>query len=290
MFVPRLGQRLLMAIALGLILSSSVTWGATIIPAPFITDPSLLNPPQPPYTSPIPSLSVLGTPTAPGSISIAHTGTVPGATYQGVFDLKNNDLIIQTNTEAAALSTLQNVTDMARSGYDSGDWAGLGVTSSTANFDVTNGASPGLTAIGVILNDAGDMVNPDGSGTPLYSTFDGKAVDQYAVLVKYTLLGDTDLSGVVDGLDVATVKSGKLAHATGWVNGEFQYGGSVGGVVDGADVSFVKTSIIQQHNYPFTVPGAQASSLSVPEPGSLSLAALGLLGLAGGAVVRRRKK
>jgi len=273
MFRPRIGQQVLMAIALGLVLLPAVARAATVtVPLPFDTNSATVIP----SSSDVNSLSISNDASAP-----------PNTLYFGTLDMKNNDLIVQKANRADALAAYASVTDMTRSGYNGGDWLGTGVTSSTAAFDVSNGQSPGLTAIGVILNDAGDAVNPDGSGTPIYSTFDGRSVDQYAVLVKYTFLGDTDVSGYVDGFDIATVKTGRIQHLSGWVNGEFQYGGSVGGVVDGADIAFSKTAIIQQHNYPFAVTVAQTSALSVPEPASLSLILMaGIAGL--GYLARRR--
>ena len=164
---------------------------------------------------------------------------------------------------------------MVRSGFDFGDWLGTGITSSTARADAAgNGTTtlgfpaPGITALGVILNDDGSHINADGSGDPIWATWDGVAVDQYSVLVKYTFYGDTDLKGFVNNSDVGIVAA-NLGTGTGWGNGEFNY---TGGTVSPTDVTEVTKSRTLEAEYGV-----------VPEPSTFILAVFAF-----GALLARR--
>jgi hypothetical protein len=271
MFVPRIGQRLFLSLALGLILTPSISWASHIIQHPFFSDPTQEN--NPPYAHPIPSTSDVG------SVTIAHTGSpafppASGATYFGTLDLKNNDLIIQTNSPANAQAAYLNAVDQVRSGLGANsDWTGTGITSSTVAFDLAHSGdmvspTPGITAIGVVMNaDAG------------YTTFDGIAVDANSVLVKYTFLGDTDLEGQVTGFDEQIVTNNNDNGVTGggWISGDFGYQGAV----NGFDQQQAVNNQISQSQYPFTSPAAVSSGAvgagSVPEPSSIVLLGLAAL-------------
>ncbi len=259
---PRIGQQLILGIALGLFLSPGIIVGA-VIPAPHD------------------STQTIASTTDVNSISIAHSGTVPGATYFSKFDLTNNDLIVQGGDTASAQSNYFSVNDMVQSGFSpSQDWSGNGITSSTANADFNNG--PGATGLGVILNDdAQDPNNP--SGNPIDITWDGKAVNQFSTLTKYTFVGDTQLRGVITGFDVGVVLGDFNQHIGGWINGDFFNQGNV----TGTDVGVVLANFSAQHQYPFTYPGAVPSSLSVPEPSSVLLALVAVVGCAVMARCRR---
>jgi len=261
---PRIGQQVLLAIALGLFVSPGIIMGA-VIPVPHDS------------TQSIPSTSV------ENSVTIAHSGTVPGATYFGTLDLKNNDLVVQGDgTEATTQSNYANIQDMVTSGFSpSQDWSGPGITSSTANADFNNG--PGATGLGVIRNDDSGVVNSP-SGSPLYTTWDGAAVTDFSILTKYTFVGDTQLRGKITGFDVGVVLGDFNLGIGGWFNGDFFNQGNV----TGTDVGVVLANFTAQNQYPFTYPGAVASALSVPEPGSVFLA---LIAIAGGvALLKCRRK
>jgi hypothetical protein len=262
MFRPRFGQQLLMAIALGAFFSASTLIAATI-PLPHDSTQNIAS------TSDV------------NSISIAHSGTVPGATYFSTLDLKNNDLIVQGSDTASAQSNYFSVNDMVQSGFSpSQDWSGKGITSSTANADFNNG--PGATGVGVILNDdAQDPNNP--SGSPLVTTWDGKTVNQFSTFAKYTFVGDTQLRGLITGFDVGVVLGDFNQHIGGWINGDFFNQGNV----TGTDVGVVLANFSAQHQYPFTYPGAVAGGLSVPEPSS---AILGVLAIVMGAIMFTRSR
>lgn len=144
-------------------------------------------------------------------------------------DLGSGSLVIPGGNIAAVNFFLQT-------GYDGGKWDGLGIISSAAAQDATH-----LTTLGAILNN-------NGSGSPIYTTFDGQSVGPADVLVKYTYYGDADLSGHVDGTDFSLIDHGFSADqanpgsAMGWQNGDFNYDGKI----DGSDYSLIDNAFNMQ--------------------------------------------
>jgi autotransporter-associated beta strand protein len=192
-------------------------------------------------------------------------GTTAGGTYTGQLDLSGNDLILHNGN-------LATTTNEIRSGYAGGTWTGEGITSSAARTNTT-----GLTALGVLLNNAGN-------NTALFTTFDGQSVTTTDVLVKYTYYGDANLDGKVDGSDYSRIDNGYIEHFTGWSNGDFNYDG----VVDGSDYTLIDNTFNQQGaqlSTEIATPTAQLSSsaVSVPEPGAIAVA----LSIAIGCLSRR---
>jgi hypothetical protein len=59
------------------------------------------------------------------------------------------------------------------------------------------------------------------------TSFDGQAIDNTAVLVKYTYYGDANFDGVVNFDDYVRADVGFNTGLTGWSNGDFNYSGSV---------------------------------------------------------------
>jgi hypothetical protein len=195
--------------------------------------------------------------------------------WTALLNLSNNDLDL-TN------ASLATVTDQIRQGYANGTWAGTGgITSTSAAADPKH-----LTALGVVLNNEG--------GTPLFSAanlFDGTVVSAGDVLVKYTYYGDANLDGKVDGSDYSLIDAGYASHGslTGWYYGDFNYDG----VIDGSDYTLIDNA---SNNQTVNLSSAAlvaastaqvaATPAAVPEPGSLTLAAVGCLALLG----RRRRQ
>ena len=83
--------------------------------------------------------------------------------------------------------------------------------------------------------------------------------------VMYTLYGDTDLNGTVNGADLNTLLSNYQQTGVYWAQGDFDYNGTV----NGADLNILLSNY-QQH---------LSVGAAVPEPSTLLLAAAGLLGL-----------
>ena len=141
----------------------------------------------------------------------------------GRLDLGGNDLVLH-------LSPLLSIQQMVASGYASGAWNGIGISSSAAATDSTHNS-----ALGVIQNISG-------TGAKLYSTFDGQVVATADILVKYTFVGDTNLDGVVDGSDYSNLDNGFLNTLTGWFNGDFNYDS----VIDGSDYTLIDNTFNTQ--------------------------------------------
>ena len=117
-----------------------------------------------------------------------------------------------------------------------------------------------------------DPTHPVGSTTaaanPLIDAlgWTDTVVDGRTVLtVMYTLCGDANLDGVVNGADLNTVLSNYNKTGMYWSQGDFNYDGTV----NGADLNMV----LSNYNQSVSVGAA------VPEPSTLLLAAAGLAGL-----------
>ena len=85
------------------------------------------------------------------------------------------------------------------------------------------------------------------------------------VTVMYTLYGDTNLDGTVNGNDLNTVLSNFNQTGMTWAQGDFNYDGTV----NGTDLN----TVLSNFNQHLSVTG------TVPEPSSLVLLAAGLAGL-----------
>jgi hypothetical protein len=147
-------------------------------------------------------------------VGIAGSSTAPlfNIDSTSTLDLADADMAILYGG-GAANSPLTAVQSAITSAYDNGAWDGAGLTSSVA-----------ATA-------SGNMALGYGEASTLgYTSFDGVALGGNAVLVKYTLVGDTTLSGSVGATDLQTVVSNFDGSSTaGWTDGDFYYTGSVGG-------------------------------------------------------------
>jgi len=287
MFRPRIGQQVLMAIALGLVLPA-LSWAATVtVSKPFNSFGTYGGP-----GGQLPSLSIVN------SISINNNGAAaPNTVYFGTLDLKNNDIIIRpaVQDEAHAVSTFNAVYDMVRSGYNMFAWDGTGITSSIANVDQVGPNAQGALALGVIRND-------DGTGIPIWGgvagtdsfngPFDGDAnLTNFDTIVKYTFFGDLQLRGKIDGNDTSFIFNNNHVTPTTnqWLNGLLFYG-ATGNTIGGSDSSAAFNNQSLQNNFPYVVNfGAQTAGLSVPEPSSVILVLAGVA-VAGLARLRNRSR
>ena len=177
----------------------------------------------------------------------------------GKLDLNNNDLIVDNGNLAATTLLLKTGLDITGS-YGNGP----GITSSTFAGNPNQN-----TVLGIAPNSELG-----------YTSFSGQTVDANDLLVKYTYFGDADLNGVVDGatdfdLYITGLTSG--GNSGGWLYGDFDYNG----VVDSAtDFDLYITGLTTQSGALLTS-GGGSSVTAVPEPSTLVLAGLGVLGFAG---------
>ena len=93
----------------------------------------------------------------------------------------------------------------------------------------------------------------------------GPLAGENVLTVMYTLYGDTNLDGTVNGSDLNTVLSNFNQTGMYWAQGDFNYDGTV----NGSDLN----TVLSNFNQHLSVAGA------VPEPSSLLLLAAGLAGL-----------
>jgi hypothetical protein len=207
----------------------------------------------------------------PLTVALASGTSLSTSTIDGPYGVSvtGGTLAVSTRLSAASLTTSSTaLVDLGEGGA---------VFSSMAEADVdalvfswlNTGYGLGTTAsvpygtLGVILND-------NGEGGPLYTTFDGVPVAQDEILVRYTYFGDTTLKGYVDGTDLANLLAGMAGGLTGWENGDTDYSG----VVDGTDLDNLLGALAGQ-GAPFGSPSGPSGA--VPEPATLGAASAALL-------------
>ena len=215
-----------------------------------------------------------------GSVSISGSGVLALAASTGLatitslslsgsgfFDVDNNHLIINYGS---APDPTASIAALLKTGYNGGAWDGAGgIVSSAAE------STPGY---GLGYADSADPGNPAGlsAGT---------------IEIKYTLLGDANLSGVVDGTDFAILAANFNKGVSRWDQGDFNYDN----VVDGTDFGDLAANFNKGASGasvggsaltdPALVAFAQANGLmaDVPEPASAVI-------LGAAALLRRRRR
>jgi hypothetical protein len=207
------------------------------------------------------------------SASVGGTGTVltlDTLANSGTLNLQNSELLINYGTGSDPIASVRAQLISGRAG---GTWNGVGIDSSTAGLPANSHYALGYA------DGADHVVVGLSSGT---------------IEVKYTLLGDADLDGVVTGSDFTALvgnlgKSGRV-----WDQGDFEYTGSVTGS-DFTDLvsNLGKSSnggsvVLPAADYVAIDAFAQANGLmaDVPEPATGSM----LLIAGAGMFMRRRRK
>jgi hypothetical protein len=149
----------------------------------------------------ISTITITDSPNNPGNN--AATSILTDINNSGTLDLKNNDLIVLDTAQYTTVRALVN------NAADGGAWDQSGITSSSAK------ANASVYGLGYAQ-----------ASTLGSTSFDGQTFTD-AVLVKYTLLGDTQLRGQVGIGDYDNVLS-NFGTVQDWSGGNFHYGGSVG--------------------------------------------------------------
>lgn len=188
------------------------------------------------------------------------TGTISIDTSDARWDLTDHDLVL----DYVAISPIATVQTLISTGFAAGAWTGNGLTSSVA---AAAAATADKTGLGYA--EAGELFG----GFP--QVFSGQTIDSTTVLVKYTLLGDANLSGGVTIADFGALASN--FNTTGrWNRGDFNYDLTIGI----ADFSLLAA------NFNKTLAAPPARPGTVPEPATGTAAVI--LAAVGG--VRRRRR
>jgi hypothetical protein len=146
---------------------------------------------------------------ATGSATITGTGTVlevDSLSNAGQINLQTH--VIDINY-GSGQDPIASIAAMIQSGYAGGSWTGTGIMSTTAQAN--------SKSYGIGYADSADPGNPAGlaSGT---------------IEVMYTLLGDANLDGKVNGTDFNLMATNfNQAVTNGWDKGDFNYDGKVNG-------------------------------------------------------------
>jgi hypothetical protein len=126
----------------------------------------------------------------------------PGSTL----DINNNHFFINY---AGNPDPITAIAGLLLSGYNGGAWNGPGIDSSAA---AANSASYSLG-----YADSADPGNPAG-------------LSLGQIEIKYTLLGDADLNGTVNGIDFGILAANFNKTVSGWDQGDFDYNNIVNGL------------------------------------------------------------
>jgi autotransporter-associated beta strand protein len=184
------------------------------------------------------------------SLEIAGGSSAPEAKL----DIMSSALIIDYSGSESPLAEIEA---LIIKGYNGGDWAGNGITSSVL-FDIT------AEAIGVI-----DNTTFLGGGL---GEFAGRSIGMETVLVRKVIAGDIDMSGEVNAADYFYIDFNLDTAGGGWGAGDLDYSGET----NSADYFYIDFNLGMSE-------GASMGT-SIPEPATLVLLTLGGL-----AVVRRRR-
>jgi hypothetical protein len=186
-------------------------------------------------------------------------------------DISNNHMYINYGSGPDPILT---IAAYIKSGYNGGGWNGPGIISSAAQIK-TNGLAYGV----------GFADGKDGKVSGLTSG---------QIEVKYTLLGDANLDGLVNAADFTILAANFNQTVTAWDQGDFNYDGLVNAAdftdlaanfnqsVSGADVSAGDVAALDAFA---AANGLSLPTSSVPEP-----ATAGLICMVGVGLLHRRRR
>ena len=181
-------------------------------------------------------------------------------------DISNNHLFINYGANSDPIATIEGY---LKSGYNGGNWNGPGIISSAAQANTAYGLGFADGADGIVAGLSSGQIE-----------------------VKYTLYGDANLDGVVNGTDFAILAGNFGKSGVGWDGGDFNYNGTV----NGSDFAALAANFGKSDTgTAVTLPASQWAALDafaashgmladVPEPGT----DVALIAVAG--VIARRRR
>jgi hypothetical protein len=175
--------------------------------------------------------SVAGPISGNGNLTIGSTSSGPafvvlnvnsGLSEQGALtlaanstlDIANNHFIIEYGSGPDPIST---IVGYLKSGFNGGHWNGPGIISSSI---VAANANPNAPQYGIGFSDGSDTING-------HSIVSGLSSGQ--IEIKYTLLGDANLDGTVNGADFSILAANFGQGYTNWDQGNFLFTPAING-------------------------------------------------------------
>ena len=154
----------------------------------------------------------------------------------GILDVANNEVLINYGSGTDPISTIAS---WISTGHAGGAWNGTGIISSVAQTNPSYGLGYADSA------DAGNPAN--------------LASGQIEIL--YTLLGDANLDGKVNGTDFNLMAANfNQAVSNGWDKGDFNYDGAV----NGSDFVLMADNFNQFASIAAAVPAPDPSPIATP--------------------------
>ena len=208
-------------------------------------------------------------PAPASSINIASLSI----TGSGQLDINNNHVIISYGSS----DPIATVAAYIKSGYNQGHWDGPGIISSAA-ATLNNGHAYGVGW----ADGANKIVSGLSSGQ---------------IELKYTLIGDANLDGTVNGSDFSILAANFGQGYTNWDQGNFEFTPAVNGTDfsalaanfgqgdSGADAAVSQADIAALDSFALANNLPLPAIAAVPEP-----ACMGLIATAGFAALARRKR
>jgi len=199
---------------------------------------------------------------APATMSLVNSLTLNGT---AAFNLANDKMMISYS----GADPIAAIRSYLVSGYNGGAWNGLGIDSSYAAANLSYGLG---------YADSADPGNPAGlaPGT---------------IEIMYTLLGDANLDGKVNGTDFNFMATNFNQSGQNWDEGDFNYDGDVNGndfvLLSENFNQYASQSSVSAADVAALDSFAAANGISlqnVPEP-----ACAAMIGIAGLGILRRRR-
>lgn len=208
-------------------------------------------------------LSILGTGRVTltgGSLAQPSLVSQVALATTGFLDVTNQALVFRNGD-------LGTVRGLAQNWWNNGIRNGTGLGSSSAT-------AAGFTTIAV-------FPNVDSDGMTYYSNFGTLTLLTTDLIVRYDYVGDTNIDGVLDGIDAVNILEGMSTGATGWENGDINYDGAVNALDYNLFLAAFNANLPSLGS-PSSF--GDGSGAAVPEPSALAIPLLATL-----ALTRRRR-